>query len=45
MKQKIMWTISKRVTFSFKVVSISEIEKELRELNSNKVTTFDDIVT
>ena len=40
-----MWTISKRVTFSFKEVSIIEIEKELRELNSNKVTTFDDIVT
>ena len=40
-----MWTISKRVTFSFKEVSTIEIEKELRELNSNKVTTFDDIVT
>ena len=40
-----MWTISKSVTFSFKEVSISEIEKELRELNSNKFTTFDDIVT
>ena len=40
-----MWTISKRVTFSLKEVSISEIERELRELNSNKVTTFDDIVT
>ena len=26
--------------FSFKEVSIIEIEKELRELNSNKVTTF-----
>ena len=39
-----MWTISKRVTFSFKEVYISEIEKELTVLNSNKVTTFDDIV-
>ena len=26
--------------FSFKVISASEIEKELRELNSNKATTF-----
>ena len=26
--------------FSFKEVSICEIEKELRELNSNKATTF-----
>ena len=31
--------------FSFKEVSISEIEKELRELNSNKATTFGNIPT
>ena len=31
--------------FLFKVVYISETEKELRELNSNKVTTFGDIST
>ena len=31
--------------FLFKEVSISEIEKELRELNSNKATTFDIIPT
>ena len=30
---------------SFKEVSISEIEKELRELNSNKATTFSNIPT
>ena len=31
--------------FSFKEVSISEIEKELRELNSNKATTLGNIPT
>ena len=31
--------------FSFKEVFISEIEKELRELNSNKATTFGNIPT
>ena len=31
--------------FSFKEVSISEIEKELRELNSNKATMFGNITT
>ena len=31
--------------FSFKVVYISEIEKKLRELNSNKATTFGNIPT
>ena len=31
--------------FSFKEVSISEVDKELRELNSNKVTTFGNIPT
>ena len=31
--------------FWFKVVSISETEKELRELNSNKTTTFGNIPT
>ena len=31
--------------FSFKEVSISETEKELRELNSNKVSTFGNIPT
>ena len=31
--------------FSFKEVSISEIEKDLRELNSNKATTFGNIPT
>ena len=31
--------------FSFKVISISEIEKDLRELNSNKSTTFGNIPT
>ena len=31
--------------FSFKEVSISEIEKELRELNSNKATKFGSIPT
>ena len=29
--------------FSFKEVSISEIEEELKELNSNKATTFGNI--
>ena len=31
--------------FSFKEVSVSETEKELMELNSNKVTTFGNIPT
>ena len=31
--------------FSFKEVSISETEKQLRELNSNKTTTFGNIPT
>ena len=31
--------------FSFKEVSISEVEKELRELNSNKATIFGNIPT
>ena len=31
--------------FSFKEVSISEIEKEWRELNSNEATTFGNIPT
>ena len=31
--------------FSFKEVSISEIEEELKELNSNKATTFGNIPT
>ena len=31
--------------FSFKEVSVSEIEKELRELNSNKATTLCNIPT
>ena len=31
--------------FSFKEVSISEIEKELMELNSNEVTTFGNMPT
>ena len=31
--------------FSLKEVSISEIEKELRELNSNKAIMFDNIPT
>ena len=31
--------------FSFKKVSISEVEKELRELNSNKATIFGNIPT
>ena len=31
--------------FSFKEFSITEIEKELREVNSNKVTAFDNTPT
>ena len=31
--------------FSFKEVSVSEIEKELTELNSNKATTFGNMPT
>ena len=31
--------------FSFKKVSIGEAEKELREINSNKATTFGNIPT
>ena len=31
--------------FSFKVISVSEIGKQLRELNSNKATMFGNIPT